>query len=263
MAQRLPVKVAYKSGFGQRRATRWTSSPTATRSVIYASPTGPASFMRAAGFAASAPSYALRQAAAVGSSQEVKTFDCPITAPAVSLPSAAAAAGGEPAAAFLGITEINCVQQLGTFYGRIGAKIVIRSVEFTCNLSGIGDVTDGACRLLLVYDRQTNGAFPAIADVLSTANAAGVTIFSAGINMTNKSRFSIIRDFRCTFDAVSKQTEIVHLYAKGRWESEFGSTDGDIGDIRTGAIYLIAFSGTMVGAGVNLLDGMARVRYYD
>jgi len=80
--------------------------------------------MRAAGYAA-------RQVIAGPSSQEVKTFDCMVTPPAANLPLVAAAASGEPGAAFVGITEINDVRQGAAFYNRIGSKIVIRSVELT------------------------------------------------------------------------------------------------------------------------------------
>lgn len=86
--------------------------------------------MRAAQLVAPS-SYAMRQALSVGSSQEVKTFDVTVTAPAANLPAVAAAAGGEPGAAFVGITEINDVQQGAALYNRVGAKIVIRSVELT------------------------------------------------------------------------------------------------------------------------------------
>jgi len=72
-----------------------------------------------------------RPAMASTSRTEVKTFDCIVTAPAASIPLVSAAAGGEPTAAFVGITEINDVRQGAAFYNRIGAKIVIKSVELT------------------------------------------------------------------------------------------------------------------------------------
>lgn len=62
---------------------------------------------------------------------EVKTFDCHITVPAANLPIVTAAAGGEPTAAFVGITEINDVRAGSGFNNRIGAKIVVKSVELT------------------------------------------------------------------------------------------------------------------------------------
>lgn len=74
---------------------------------------------------------AQRPVQAAGSRAEVKTFDCHITVPAANLPLVTAAAGGEPTAAFVGITEINDVRQGAGFNQRIGAKIVVKSVELT------------------------------------------------------------------------------------------------------------------------------------
>jgi hypothetical protein len=76
----------------------------------------------------------------------VKTFDCHITVPAVSLPVVTAAAGGEPTAAFVGITEINDVRQGASFYNRIGAKIVLKSVELTGEVFSSGFNAQGPCR---------------------------------------------------------------------------------------------------------------------
>jgi len=66
-----------------------------------------------------------------GSRTEIKTFDCHVTVPAANLPIVTAAAGGEPTAAFVGITELNDVRQGAGFNQRIGAKIVVKSVELT------------------------------------------------------------------------------------------------------------------------------------
>jgi len=114
-----------------------------------------------------------------------------------------------------------------------------------------------------VYDRQTNGAFPTIADILYDA-PAGATYYGSGLNMTNKSRFSIIRDFRVELDMVLQEGHVFHTFSKCRYETEFGADGGTIGDVRTGAIYLVAFTGTLTGAGViNMRNVMCRIRFYD
>lgn len=103
-----------------------------------------------------APSMAIRPAQASTSRTEVKTFDCHITVPAANLPLITAAAGGEPTAAFVGITEINDVRQGAGFNQRIGAKIVVKSVELTGEVFGTlaGLAAHGPCRYMIQLVEQ-------------------------------------------------------------------------------------------------------------
>lgn len=204
-----------------------------------------------------------RRSAPRTSLTEVKTFDCMVTVPAAGIPLVAAAAGAEPGAAFVGITELNCIRQGAAFQNRIGAKVVMKSVEFTGELYSPGGATRGPFRLLLVYDRQPNGAFPAITDILYDQPAAAV-YYGSGVNMTNKSRFAVLRDLRLTLDPADTQTRLVHTYSKVRLETEYGGDAGTIADIRTGALYLVAFSGALTGADVvSLRNCISRVRFFD
>ena len=106
------------------------------------------------------------------STQEVKFFDCSVTAPAVGgfgLPQYnTPPIGGEPGVAFVGITEVNCVPQGAAAYNRVGTKIVLKSIKFdaTFFLRGTSP-TNAVVRWMIVYDRQTNGAFPSFASILS------------------------------------------------------------------------------------------------
>jgi hypothetical protein len=121
----------------------------------------------------------------------------------------------------------------------------------------------GPCRVMLVYDRQPNGAFPAIADILYNA-PAGAVEYGSGINMTNKSRFSVLRDLRIQVDPTNGDSFVFHTYSKCNAESEFGADGGTIGDIRTGALYLVAFTGILTGANViSIRNCMTRIRYFD
>lgn len=84
-------------------------------------------------------------------SGEVKTFDCSVTAPAANLPLSTAVGSGEPTAAFAGITELNDIRQGAAFYNRIGAKVVMRSVELTGEVFGTlaGLAAKGPCRFMI------------------------------------------------------------------------------------------------------------------
>lgn len=193
--------------------------------------------------------------------QEVKCFDQSI-AGAVGLSAFGGTASAEPAAAFQGITEVNCITQGATVANRIGNKIMIKSIDMRLSFSGIA-TTLATLRLMLIYDRQPNGAFPAITDIL-LSQPAGAAKALSGLNIANKSRFQVIRDQWLDMDPASNLIELVHWYCKGRWESEFGANAGNIGDFRTGALLLVAFVAAAGGAGpVTFMSSECRIRYYD
>lgn len=202
--------------------------------------------------------YQVRQRAPVArrvSAVEVKSFDSIVAGGA--LPLIAATVGAEPAAVFAGITELNCVQQGATVANRIGNKIVIRSIHLKCAISAVANLC--IARLMIVYDKQPNGAFPAITDILLD-QPAGAGSFYGGLNIANKSRFQIIRDAFHTIDPGQAQIQSINLYCKGRWESEYGANAGNIGDFRTGAVYLVAFYAVNP---IILSPAACRIRYYD
>jgi len=191
---------------------------------------------------------------------EVKSFD--VVVAAANMVAAAAVAGTEPAAAYTGMTEINCMQQGATVAQRIGNKVVIKSVQAVIEFSSGAAAAVAGIRALLVYDKQPNGAFPALADILLD-QPAGTGMALSSINIANKSRFQFIRDQYACIDPGVGQEFIMKIYCKGRWEVEFGSNTNTVGDIKTGAIYLIMFY-TRFGTSAPALSLChTRVRYFD
>ena len=192
---------------------------------------------------------------------EIKSFDCPFQGG--NIPSPGAISSGEPALAFRGITEVNCIPQGATVANRIGNKVIVKSVHARILISAApGAATQEVARVMLVYDRQPNGAFPAIGDILLD-QPAGTTNLQASINIANKSRFTILRDQRLLFDQGRGTTNYCDWYIKGRWEVEFGATTGNIGDFRTGSILFIAYLPLATGATVTMTQPGFRIRYFD
>lgn len=187
---------------------------------------------------------------------EVKSFDCFVTGG--NLPTSAAMAGSEPVAAFTGITEVNCIQQGATVANRIGNKVVCKSIHFKGTLSA-NPANLSVARVMLVYDKQPNGAFPAWADLILDQPGAVSGVYSS-LNIANKSRFQVLRDQFFNFDAAQSVIHTLNWYVKGRWESEYGATAGAITDFRTGALYLVALYTSAV---VALSNCSCRIRYYD
>jgi len=194
--------------------------------------------------------------------QEIKSFDCAVT-PGNLVIFSAPPAFAEPAVAFAGYTVINKVLQGAAFYNRIGAKVVFNSIVVNAQLIADAATVVTDVRMVLVYDKQANAAAPAFADVFYCQPTAG-TPFSAGLNMTNRSRFTIMADRYFTLDAAQALTKHVRISSSARWETEYRATGDTIGDITTGAFLLFAWAGTQVGAGdVSLDNCVARLRYYD
>lgn len=170
---------------------------------------------------------------------EVNSLDTIVAPVAGTFVMTSAVAGAEPTA-FTGLTEINLVRQGATFYNRIGNKVHMRSVSvfFTpCVATSNGVIN---LRWMLVYDKQPNGAFPALTDVLAT-NDAGTVEFHSSLNMTNRSRFMILRDKLETFSTVERSSAICKDFVRLNLDTEFKSNAGTIGDISTGALFLLAF----------------------
>lgn len=202
------------------------------------------------------------------STQEIKFFDCPVTAPSgatFGLPAyTKPPAGGEPGVAFTGIAELNCVPQGATAYNRIGTKIVIKSIKFDTTFMLTGSAPASATvRWMLVYDRQPNGAFPTFSSLLSS-NISTVPGMYTGVNMSNRSRFLVLRDQVVALDNTQRQIYHASAYIRTTLETQFSGTTSTIGDITSGAIYLVAFvNGADATSFVSMSATMSRIRYID
>lgn len=199
---------------------------------------------------------------AVGRTSLTEVKSCDTTVAAATLVTLGSVTGTEPSVAYTGLTEVNLIRQGATVSQRIGNKIVIKSIDcwFTYYVSSLTHA--GVARAMLIYDRQPNGAFPAIADIIKSQPAGTAADFS-GINISNKSRFQMIRDEALQITGGSDFAKVVHWYCKGKWETEFGADAGTIADFRTGAIYFIIYETLSVVAVANVGDFHCRIRYWD
>lgn len=191
--------------------------------------------------------------------QEIKSFDTTVGAAAIV--NIAGVAGTEPAAAYTGLTEVNCIPQGATVANRIGNKVVIKSLHLKLNIAAAAAV-QSTVRVMCVYDKQPNGAFPAIVDILQD-QPAGVGTAMGGLNISNKSRFQVLRDQFVAVDAAQGLLYPLNMYMKGRWECEYGANAGNIGDFRTGSIYVVVFSCYAAGGNASVTQINCRSRYYD
>lgn len=141
------------------------------------------------------------------------------------------------------------------FNQRIGRKIFLRSLYVRGSVkienSGVASaiVTPSQqARMIILLDKQPNGAAPAITDILVSAHPA------SQLNLNNRDRFNIIKDKCYTFGPYTVSTTAtqsfaavgggiiynVKMYKKLKCDMIFNATNGGtIADINSGALYMV------------------------
>ena len=156
--------------------------------------------------------------------------------------------------------SINCLNDVAqgtTAITRIGRKILIKSVL----VQGIiATNTGNSARVLIVYDRQPNGALPAATDVLTSNTIMAVQ------NLDNRDRFIILADIM-PYDQeenISNPSASSGFgykrYIKCNLETIYGGNAGTIADINSGSLLMMTNcnGGTITGE-----TGIQRVRFID
>lgn len=178
-----------------------------------------------------------------------------------------------------------CMLQVGTgVSNRIGRKARLHSLHFhgftSCLIVPGNAVTQEILRVLIVYDKQTNGASATFADVVQSVTQAAATSSSAidGMNLNNRDRFEILRDkyfympgraangagynFNDQFVVCSPETSLTTFSKLSERDQVYkaDSSPAVITDIATGNIFVVV-QGT-VGSQYALTFS-SRVRFYD
>lgn len=174
-------------------------------------------------------------------------------------------------------------------YQRIGRRVTCKSITIRLGihptaLGPAGGYAFDFARILVVYDRQTNGALPLYSDVLQDTLTAGGLANTAlsNVNINNTKRFRILRDINRVFGPFANAAAGGASVAGAQWcqdwqpmshklyiklpnlTTEFNAgVAGTVADVSTGGIFLV-FLG-MAGAGVNSFAcrWASRVRFCD
>lgn len=165
---------------------------------------------------------------------------------------------------------------------RIGRKINYRSVHIkgciVLSATGAGVKPTEYCRLVLIYDRQPNGAVPVISDILADVSSAGATVTSAfsGLNLNNSDRFLVLRDGRyalpgqnsvqsCSVTSTNSEDPAdINWYVKLKdLPCEYKGDTAGIASISSGALYLFSFSDEPAATMSWIFRGACRTRYVD
>lgn len=184
------------------------------------------------------------------------------------------------------ITPLNLIRAGSSFNNRVGRKIEMISLRLVGQMVSVRTtVAQDYNRIMLVYDRQTNGALPAIADILQATDQAGTNTTDSftGINLNNRDRFVILRDEHLCMPTQTQaagtvitnpggQIDPVSTTFKLDWyvklkglvaQFKADSAPAVIGDISTGGLYLVTFGDNVAGTEGWALETQTRLRYLD
>ena len=143
---------------------------------------------------------------------------------------------------------------------RIGRRITVKSLLVRWYVQLAATTTGGApLRLLVVADRQTNGAAPAITDILLTDEIA------SPMNLNNSKRFKVVCDeIIPVIGAGGPQSIMIQRYMKLNMNTEFNSGNaGTVADITTGSLYVMAWQGGGLATAAPTSVFYSRVRFSD
>jgi len=176
------------------------------------------------------------------------------------------------------------VEQGAGIPNRIGNRIALKSLRFRASLFPTGNAAGQnisyQTRFMIVYDRQPNGVYPVIGDILgdiTVNNSVQAGDYISSINPVNFDRFIVLCDKMISIGqtltgtlGLGQTTEtsmgIEEFIKLKGLETVFKSstTGSPISDIATGALYLYTQAEIMpAGSEDWCLDAKFRLRYYD
>lgn len=168
---------------------------------------------------------------------------------------------------------------------RKGRKIAMQSVNvrglIRFNQAGTAPNFD-YLRMMIVYDRQTNGAAPVIGDIIQSLDRTGATASSSldQLNLSNSDRFKIIAEevHGIVDESVAagggssgppqfqseKPITFKRFIKLGGLETRYNAgTAGTVADINTGSLYLVTVGLPAVADSQWALNFSTRVRFTD
>lgn len=144
---------------------------------------------------------------------------------------------------------------------REGRNILIKSIQTKLSVKMDPDAVSTIGRLIFFYDRQVNGAAPAVADLLDLTGGASTGVVALR-NLNNRSRFNIILDRRFVIAAGDEPQWWLSKYMKQLKRVQYNAgTAGTVADITTNALYMCIICDE--SAETPLMYGTVRTRYID
>jgi len=159
----------------------------------------------------------------------------------------------------------------GTTLGsRIGQKISVISIEYkivcslaTASLASVAayPTNENFAKMVLVYDKQPNGAAPTWGDVFDNTGA------SATVSLRKPDgfdRFEILAEETCCFNAAERNAVYWNRYVPMKKQVQYnGANLGNVTDVKSGNFVIMAADENGSGASLTEFYGCVRVRFVD
>ena len=157
---------------------------------------------------------------------------------------------------------LNAMAQGAGSSSRIGRKVLNKSFLMRYSLQQPASLPSLQARILVVFDKQPNGAIPAITDILNGSTAEAVN------NLDKADRFVTLVDYvtpepgsNGAGEAAVQTFLYPAIYRKMNLETMYSGTAGTFAEIVTGAIWLFVHATEATGTAQMYLS--TRVRYTD
>jgi len=165
------------------------------------------------------------------------------------------------------ISPISCIsicQPGANSNNRLGRKILIKSVFVRGRVWATSGMTGAAFfRLMIIQDREPNGALPTIANIMATDEIVGL------MNLNNGQRYKVLAEINLDGEGLSLANRIgvcFERYVKTNIVAHYkdGAGAGDATDILANGLYAVTYigGGSMGAASCNMISNF-RVRFLD
>lgn len=136
---------------------------------------------------------------------------------------------------------------------RIGNQILVKSLLVrgcVCVPTGSeSSVTfTECCRIMVVQDRQANGAMPTVLDLFETQEILSGTVSTWPMNLVNRSRFKVLYDKRFVLTGATNGAEFFFEYFNNKkriktiYDGTAATPPYNIALIRTNAVWMFCFA---------------------
>lgn len=182
------------------------------------------------------------------------------------------------------VQNIACIQQGAGVSQRIGNKIALKSLRIRLALGILEQdyLSTSECRFMIVYDRQPNGTYPTIANILLQNYQDNTTVngyWQSNININQIDRYVVLMDKMLTlppYNGTTTTTNMIGVTEQKcfmidefiklkRLETCFSTSTNPctIANIQTGALYVITSGDIVPKSEPYCLEGTMRLRFYD
>lgn len=149
---------------------------------------------------------------------------------------------------------LNGVDVGDTAQTRDGNKIYIKNIQFRLTLIKASAATETSVRVMLIQDKQPNGAAFSITDVLVTDSISQVR------NLKKSNRFKVFYD-KIHIVHTYRPMTFIKYFKRCNIQTQYIDTGNGVADITSNSLYLAFISDESVNA--PSIAGYARLRFTD